>query len=305
MYRIKNFNSWSIDKESPFGSGASEKLWLVSYDGAQKGIFKYPKTFSTNKITGEYWAEKLASEIAKVISLATANVDLGIYNSRRGSMSYMVLDKDEILIEGIHYIIKIYPNYDQDRFIDLRSNDIYSIEMIKSALEDQGDLFIDFLKIPIFDAIIGNSDRHHSNWGIIENKNTGIRKLCPVYDNGSSLCCYVEEEKVNEFLRDKLRLNSLMDTKSKSRIGCSGIPKPRHSEMVKYIKANYYNETIEFIRNISNSLNDSMIFDILEGFDNDVISNSIKELLLKFISIKRNMILEIYEIGGGMGYGKI
>ena len=41
--------------------------------------------------------------------------------------------------------------------------------MIFQSIKETG-LQNDFLTIPIFDALIRNSDRHHSNWGIVKNK---------------------------------------------------------------------------------------------------------------------------------------
>ncbi|WAG55853.1 hypothetical protein LL033_01040 [Clostridium estertheticum] len=38
-----NFDHWEIDEDSPFGSGASEKKWLINSETKQKGIFKFPK----------------------------------------------------------------------------------------------------------------------------------------------------------------------------------------------------------------------------------------------------------------------
>lgn len=69
MYRMIDFSNWEINLESPYGSGASEKIWLISPDLLNKGIFKYPKKNTDGSITGEYWAEKLAVEIGKVIGL--------------------------------------------------------------------------------------------------------------------------------------------------------------------------------------------------------------------------------------------
>jgi hypothetical protein len=37
-------------------------------------------------------------------------------------MSYMLLNEDEELIEGIQYITKISTEYDQDKFIDYKTN---------------------------------------------------------------------------------------------------------------------------------------------------------------------------------------
>ena len=79
MFKIKNFDKWEVSKDT-FGSGASEKLWLVNTKTGQKGIFKFPKVRNDGTITGEFWAEKLASEIAKLVGIKCSNVDMGIYN---------------------------------------------------------------------------------------------------------------------------------------------------------------------------------------------------------------------------------
>ena len=82
-----NFDNWEVDEDSPFGSGASEKKWLVNPITYQKGIFKFPKGIDIGNPTGEYWAEKVASELALVLELECAKVDIGTFNGRIGSMS--------------------------------------------------------------------------------------------------------------------------------------------------------------------------------------------------------------------------
>ena len=80
MFEIKKFDNWIEDTESgKFGSGASEKIWLINSETKEKGIFKFPKVRADGGITGEYWAEKLATEIGKLIDVECANVDMGIY----------------------------------------------------------------------------------------------------------------------------------------------------------------------------------------------------------------------------------
>ena len=83
MIEIKNFDNWIEDIESgKFGSGASEKLWLINPETNEKGLFKFPKVKSNGQITGEYWAEKLATEIGKLIDVECARVDISTYRRK-------------------------------------------------------------------------------------------------------------------------------------------------------------------------------------------------------------------------------
>ncbi|HEY5587781.1 MAG TPA: hypothetical protein VIK86_02360 [Candidatus Paceibacterota bacterium] len=90
----------------------------------------------------------------------------------------------------------------------------------------------DFLTIPIFDALIGNSDRHYSNWGIVRNKINGEIRISSLYDNGSSLCCLISDEYASSLLRDKRRFESLIFGKSKSMIRWKNPNRIRHFELI-------------------------------------------------------------------------
>lgn len=299
MFEIKSFENWIIDDDAPYGSGASEKLWIYNPETFKKGIFKYPKTTSFKTLTGEYWAEKLASEIGKLIGISVADVDLGIYESRRGSMSYMILDKGEVLIEGLHFIAQKYPNYDSDRFLDKETGKRYSIQMIMEALDEFDFLQEEFFAIPIFDCLIGNSDRHHNNWGVIVDFDKEVAGICPLYDNGSSLCCYVNNHDATNVLKDQNRFEALVYRKSKSLIGWEEQKKPRHFDLLRNLRNEYYDETIEYVHNIIVKLTDKSVEDLINKFSDDVITVDMKKLLIKYLIERRNAIEYVYFQEGG------
>lgn len=288
-----NFDKWEVDEDSPFGSGASEKKWLINPSTKQKGIFKFPKGVDIGKPTGEYWAEKIASQLAEVLGIECAKVDIGTFNGRIGSMSYMILNDEEELIEGIQYITNIYKEYNQDKFIDYKTQEPYSINMILKSIKDTG-LGNNFLVIPIFDALIGNSDRHHSNWGIVKNKVNGDIRISPLYDNGSSLCCLIDSKDVSNFLRDKMRFESLIFGKSKSMIRWKNKNRIRHFELIEHIKNEYHEETISMVDKIEENLNNDKIKNIIYHYDDSIINPSIKELLYAFLVERRKRIIDIY-----------
>ena len=77
--------------------------------------------------------------------------------------------------------------------IDKYSDMPYSFQMIVESMKPILEIST-ISKILLFDALIGNSDRHHSNWGITETKASlyvekglfpvNVMTLSPLYDNG-------------------------------------------------------------------------------------------------------------------------
>lgn len=304
MFEIKNFDNWIEDIESgKFGSGASEKIWLINPETKEKGIFKFPKVKSDGTVTGEYWAEKLATEIGKLIDIECARVDIGTYKGRIGSMSYNILKKGGEFVEGINYIQTKYPYYQKEQLLDEYSGEKYTVQMIKNSLSDDMSIVGHIFDMIIFDALIGNSDRHHSNWGILFEYNYNSLclnyRLAPLYDNGSSLCSYINEDDIENILVDKLRFESIINTKSKSTIGWNERRPIRHFELIQFIKENYYNETIDIIKRIEFKMNEENINKILSMFDNAIISPNMKQLIRIYILERKNRILDIYNLEKG------
>ncbi|EYE87163.1 protein kinase [Fervidicella metallireducens AeB] len=290
---IKDFSNWIEYEGASEGSGRSEKIWLVNPENGEVGLFKFTKSSNTT----EHVSEKIASELAILIGIECMKVDLGIFNSRIGSLSYKINKDDEILIEGIQLINKYFPNYDENSLYDNVKDEYYSLDMIMKSLKDY-NLQYEFLKIPIFDYLIGNTDRHHSNWAIIQ-KDKNV-KLSPLYDNGSSLCCYINEDKIDGYLgNDKMKFESILINKSTSRIRIDKKTRkePKHKEVLEFIKNNYYNEVIDFIQTINTNVNEKNIDILLENYVG-IISDKRIKLIKKYLVEKVRIMVEIFELRG-------
>lgn len=219
-------------------------------------------------------------------------------------MSYNILDDPKLnLLEGIVFIQHSYPYYNKNKLEDSYSNMKYSVQMIQQSLE--GIISIEkFYKVIIFDILIGNSDRHHSNWAIkpkslpVDENNTIkiTTEICPLYDNGSSLCAYEDNSDLSIFFKDKMKFEALVNTKSKSAIGWENERPIRHFELLRKIKDTYYPLTIQYIEKIKSNINENSIDIILNEFDNTIISEDMKKLLKMYILERRKRMLEIYDL---------
>ncbi|MFT5873888.1 MAG: hypothetical protein ACI8WT_002840 [Clostridium sp.] len=287
---LVDYSNWDIYDGASEGSGRSDKDWLINNETKEIGLFKYTKSDKTT----EHVSEKLASNLAGLLGIECAKIEIGKYNSRIGSMSYLINTKTEILIEGIYLINKKYPNYDSLTMYDNVIEEYYSLEMILESL-DEYNLRNDFLKILILDFLIGNTDRHQNNWAVLECGNS-IR-ICPIYDNGSSLCCYFKEENLDFYLgNDKVRFNSIVNSKSKSRIRINKKLKkePTHFEMLEYIKLNYGECVIDLIRIINENITEVALDEIMSSYTEDSISVKRKLLIKKFLLEKIKLMNGIF-----------
>ena len=221
-------------------------------------------------------------------------------------MSYNIIDRmSTSLTEGVELIQAKYPYYNKDKLKDEKTEDAYSVQMIQNSLKIKEEIN-EILQMIVFDCLIGNSDRHHSNWAEISTMEYNyVHKafffswcISPLYDNGSSLCAYVNESDIESILKDKRRFESLINTKSKSAIGWNNKRPIRHFELLQQLKENFYNDTFEYVNIIKNEINGENIDKILNEFDKNIISENMKRLIRSYLLERRKRMLEIYNLEG-------
>lgn len=76
---------WALDDE-PMGS--KDKFWLEMPDDPLPWLFKYSR-INQGETTGEHWSEKLAAELADLLKLDHAKVELAYFAGKWGCISRM------------------------------------------------------------------------------------------------------------------------------------------------------------------------------------------------------------------------
>lgn len=183
--------------------GTKTKFWFVNVEDNIRWLFKYNRPN-----TGEDWSEKIASEIAELIGLPHAIVELAKCEDRSGVVSKDFTERTTKghLVHGNELLIGIdsdYPmkqfwkvsQHSMDKIIEVLSEDFARLPSdysFPSNIDTAVDLFLGYL---MFDALIGNTDRHHENWGVLARKKDSELhvELAPTYDHASSLGRELEE----------------------------------------------------------------------------------------------------------------
>jgi len=285
-FPIIDFSDWE-ELKLPV-SGVREKKWLKNTNTGELGLFKFPKT----KDTGDFWAEKIADEIGKMINIETAKTELGIYNGRIGSFSYYILGEGEYLLEG-HAVVGEVLDFSTSSEIYENLGRNYSVQLLEEVLAEQFPLFH---KIIVFDCLIGNTDRHHGNWAFISDDSGVWLRLSPLYDNGSSLCYLERTERIDLMKNDKQMMNAALLTKPKSQIGLEDTRPANHFDVFSYICGKYKNDIKPIIENIERELTDETISILLDKFDETIICHKMKAFVKLFLITRRDKMLNIYKV---------
>ena len=305
MIELMNFDKWIKPEDLSEASGTSEKMWLRSPDGEKTGLFKFPKVQDhpgkPESISTEHISEWIASQLGKCLGVTCAEIELGFRDGRIGSLSVLVPELSNSsaeLIEGVNFIKGKYPNYDANAMMNRDDNTYYCLDHILNATQDYLPTQF-WVEVLLFDFLIGNSDRHHSNWALL--KQPGQRYTpCPLYDNGSSLCGYVTEKQIERlFSKDVGPMNRQTDTGSCSRIRIDGHMKkiPTHKMVIRHILMAYPRIAVPVAQSFLKHLTPDQVGLILTQIPADIFSSERKQLVTYFLTQKLEILSQLLKEG--------
>jgi hypothetical protein len=208
MYQIVNVDE--REPTQPEQLGSKRKFWFTG-DDETPVLFKEgrPKT-------GENWAEKVACELCALMDLPHAHYDLAVWKGTKGVITKSFVPPGGRLVFGNELLAKFVKGYATDRVYRQTQHTIIAVMAILRAstimlprghssetIAQAADMFVGYLML---DAWIGNTDRHHENWGLLVIPPRRI-ELAPTFDHASSLGREETDERRAERLitKDKRR----------------------------------------------------------------------------------------------------
>lgn len=156
-------------------------------------------------------AEKLASELAGLVGIPAAPVELAVRNGTRGALIEDVRLPNWELQEGQALMPEVVPTYDPDE-PGQRGHNVATIQEALSrfaippgsALPPTFRAFDAFAGYLVFDALIAHGDRHDRNWAVLVRppETDEADALCPSFDHAASLGFTLTDEVRAQHLRD-------------------------------------------------------------------------------------------------------
>jgi hypothetical protein len=194
-------SQWERDKDEPAGDEA--KFWLLEpgADPEVKWLFKTVTRSESGHVCGEDWAEKAAAEVAGLIAVPCARIELAVRDGESGCISRSLLprppERTLDLQHGMLYLLDQGVDGYEPGKVDGRPG--HSLENICAVLarsepppgcvlpfEATGfDVFAGYV---VLDALIANRDRHDENWAVLlPGAGEGPVRVCGSYDHANCL----------------------------------------------------------------------------------------------------------------------
>lgn len=207
---------WPVVDVEP--SGADPKDWLGDRNDL-RWLFKPVTITSNGNRQGEDWSEKAAAEIAALLGVPCARVELASRAGKEGSLSLNVRPLPFDMHSGATFLAAAgAPGFIPARqLLDARDPRVkrrpgHSLQNIRQALDGLAapteeltheglDAFDTFAGYLVLDALIANRDRHDENWSVLlPAAGAGAGRLAPSYDQAGGLGFNLTDCKRRELL---------------------------------------------------------------------------------------------------------
>ena len=208
--KLVNFNDYPQNQRM-YGGTAGRKMG-ITYEGKDY-LLKFPGNLKEQQMkninlsySNSPVCEYIGSKIYELVGLPVHHTILGTRNEK------IVVACEDFLGDGdrLYEFDKIKVTF-EPHFLDSNGNetngvgvDLYEIMMTIQEhpfLKDISGVKEHFWNMFVMDALIGNTDRNNSNWGIILRKD-GLKEIAPVYDNGNCLNNKWDDEKMQIVMND-------------------------------------------------------------------------------------------------------
>ncbi len=210
---LKKRNYWVVKEVSTMGDRPKDFIRVYEFGSSncrranRKTWVPYIAKVGDKWYPGESLTEYLLNKLGEIVGVRMAASKLYILNGQIRFCSRYFLDPFEELLHGA----QIYATFLQDDdFIEeiekyKKERDFITFQLTEDAIKalfgiHAETILKDFTKMLVFDALVGNNDRHFYNWGIIrDTRGKKPPRFSPVFDTARGLFWNERETALSSF----------------------------------------------------------------------------------------------------------
>ncbi|WP_310396614.1 HipA domain-containing protein [Hymenobacter sp.] len=161
---------------------------------------------------------------------------------------YFLHRKDSELVHGADILADYLNDHDRTLVTEIEQRgwerELVTVQLFSTALRSvfpahYAELLADFVRMLLFDALVGNYDRHFYNYGVVRDL-TGRRKPCfsPIYDTARGLFWNQPEARLVALHRKPREAEAFLQKyvgKSQAKIGWEGEANITHFDLVRLL----------------------------------------------------------------------
>lgn len=309
---VKKHQYCIVDGFSITGDAPKEFIRVYEYGAARKASPQNWPLYIAK--TGHKWyptesiTEYLLNLLGKEFGLEMAESKLAWIGGQLRFLSrYFLSSQKQELIHGAD----IFAGFVHDReFVEQieeqqLARDLFTLQFTKDALEftfpyQWEEILKKFVKMLLFDALVGNNDRHFYNWGIVRHIESKYEPyFSPVYDSARGLFWNESEKKVLALWNDKNRLQAYLIkycNHSRPKIGWEGASNINHFKLVNNIYKHEFGISKPEINNLFLRSNFERMIKSIELNFKGILSIERTRLIIKCLNFRYNEISKL--IGG-------
>ncbi len=301
----RSFVMYSADTNFQGMLGNATK-WIIRTKDIKDPQFmvKYPQKFAEQ----ETFTEFFINQLGKTLGFDMAHSGLVRADGTLVFATRIFTSPEETLRHGSLIIEDFFKDEKAlDRVRRKEEQTFYSIDFVAALIrhfvgDDFSHILPKFIKMLVFDAILGSMDRHAQNWGVLESVTKPARyRFAPIFDSARALLWSMDEGQIKELSRNA----SAFDAHLRRARPCLG-PKRHpsddrhcnHFEFIANLLELYPDLTERAIREVPSNVRQRAI-QLLHTFPfRTAFSNNRKQLIGKILEERTRTLKSLLARGG-------
>lgn len=300
--RILKHHQYEVSLSKISGDAPKDLIRVYEYGRCRKSTkkkwIKYIAKVGHKRYPSESITEHLITRLGQVWGFRMADSKLMQISGQLRFCSEFFRKPTEQLIHGAE-ILSHFLNEDNSDLIESIdkagwSQELLHLDFVKEAINHvfpvQYDHIIkELTRMLLFDAIVGNNDRHFFNWGILVDLNNRAQpRFSPIYDSARGLFWNFSDDRIVSLYRDGSKLSKRISeyhNASSPKIGLQPHKSINHLQMAEHLLV-YDHCDYEQIKSLLSEASLQRAFDVIDSEFSQLFTETRRNLVKDFLEFR-------------------